>query len=284
MLRNIVIDIEMLLDTRYGVIEKLRPGQAETICSSNEYRFRNHERLWELCGVTKEEWLSVWDNRGASVINNSMMTLLMASIPSFIADLNSVVMGNNPGLSDIRFLINTYPFNLDENVKLALISAITTQFSTTCEVRTIYSDWSNLTPLQCKDKNIIQMFVYDITQYCQRCFPDTTEWSVDNVPTPNESLTIVSPKIIRDFFNDYGEVEALGVELPEGNDGFTITKELFDLLFNYEMISVNHVCAVTRDVIDKLQNGSSNNDNGDKNRDSSNSGDSTDSFNSNLSD
>lgn len=261
MLRNIVIDIEMLLDTRYGVIKQFKPDQVEDICSSDAYRFRDHERLWEFCQISKEQWVSAWDNRGGNVLTQSVMSLLVASIPSYIADLNSVVQSNNPGLSDVRFLINTYPYNLSEEVKLALIEALTQQFSTTCEIKTIYSDWSNLSPAHCKEKNIIQMFIYDFTLYCQRCFPDSGNWSVDNVPTPNEELTIVSPKIIRDYFSDINEINELGVELPNGNDAFTITKELFDLLFNFELISVNHVCAVTRDVINKLQNGSVTNDN-----------------------
>lgn len=258
MLRNIVIDIEMLLDTRYGTLMRTVPDEALNVVNSTEYRFREHEDIWKFTSMEKERWDKAWELRDLVTLSKSLMTLLVADFPSFIADLNSVVKGNNPGLSDVRFLINTYPYKINESAKIRLLEVLQEQFSTTCEIRTVNLPWSKLAPYLCKSKNIIQLFVYDFSEYCRQCFPDNGGWSEENIPTPNEELSIITPRISRDYFGDTTEIDSLGVELPMGQTPFTITKELMDLICNLEFISTNHVCAVTPKVVEIIKRGKEN--------------------------
>lgn len=256
MLRNIVIDLDMLLDTRAGTLRRIIPQEeVERLINTPEYRLRSHERMWELCSITKEQWESGWELRDEITLAYSKPSLAMADFPRLLADLNNVVAGNNPGLSDVRFIINTYPYTISPKSKLQIASAVQYNFSTTCEVVTASLDYSRLSPALCKERNIIMMFVYDIMKYNQACFPDDAGWSMDNMPTPNEELIIITPRIDRDYFDKRDEIEDLGVKLPHGVSSFEISMELFRLIYGLEFANASYVCEVTEEVRERIRKG-----------------------------
>lgn len=256
MLRNIVFDLDILLDTRAGTLRRIIPmNEAERVINSEAYRLRSHERIWELCSITKEQWEDGWALRDETTLAFSKPTLAMADAPKLLADLNSVVAGNNPGMSDVRFVINTYPYTLKPEVKARIASAIQYNFSTTCEVVTASLDYSRLSPAHCKDRNIVLMFVYDIMKYNQACFPDDAGWSMDKMPTPNEELTIITPRIDRDYFDKRNEINDLGVVLPHGISQFEISMELFRLIYGLEFVNSSYVCEVTEEVRKRISEG-----------------------------
>lgn len=256
MLRNIVIDLDMLLDTVAGTLRRIIPlEEVETLINSSAYRMRTHNRMWEMCSITEQQWEDGWALRDEVTLAYSNPTLAQADFPRLMVDLNNVVAGNNPGLSDVRFIINTYPYTLDQKTKAKIASACQYNFSTTCDVVTATLDYSRLSPAHCKERNIIMMFVYDIMKYNQACFPDDAGWSMDNMPTPNEELIVITPRIDRDCFNKRSEINDLGVELPHGISQFEISMELFRLIYGLEFSNVSYVCEVTKDVRKRISEG-----------------------------
>lgn len=256
MLRNIVIDLDIILDTRAGTLRRIIPKEeVETLINSTAYRNRTHDRMWELCSITQQQWEDGWALRDEITLAHSRPTLAMADMTKMIADLNSVVNGNNPGLSDVRFLLNTYPYTIKEINRQRLASALQYNLSTNCEVMTVALDNSRLSPAACKDRNIIMYFVYDIMKYNQQCFPDDGGWSIDNLPTPNEELVVITPRIDRDYFNGRKEIADLGVQLPKGTSPFSIGMELFQLLYGLEFVNTSYACEVTEAVRERIQKG-----------------------------
>lgn len=256
MLRNIVIDLDMLLDTRAGTLRRIIPlEEVEQVINSETYRLREHERIWEMCSISKEDWEAGWSLRDETTLAFSKPTLAMADFPRLLADLNKVVEGNNPGLSDVRFIINTYPYNLSPEVKAKIASACQYNFSTTCDVVTATLDYSRLSPSLCKERNIIMMFIYDIVKYNQACFPDDVKWSMENLPTPNEELTVVTPRIDRDHFGERKDIDELGVELPKGISSFEISVELLRLIYGIEFANASYVCEVSEEVWTRISQG-----------------------------
>lgn len=259
MLRNIVIDLDMMLDTVAGTLRRIIPvAEVEALINTEKYRTRTHDRMWELCSITKQQWEDGWALRDEITLSRSKPTLAMVDIVKLVGDLNSVVEGNNPGMSDVRFLINTYPYTIDPRRKAQLASALQYNFSTSCEVATISLDYSRLSPAHCKDRNIIFMLIYDFMKYNQACFPDDGGWSIDNLPTPNEELTIGTPRIDRDYFSKRQETKDLGVELPHGVTEFEISAELYQLLFGLEFLNTSYVCEVTEEVRERISKGYAN--------------------------
>lgn len=261
MLRNIVIDLDMLLDTRAGTLRRII-GEEETnnLINSDAYRLRDHEKMWKISTIDRQSWEDGWSLRDEMTLARSRPTMVMADMPRFLADLNSVVAGNNPGISDARFLINTYPYTLKPETKAKIASACQYNFATTCEVQTISLDYSRLSPVQCKDRNIILLFIYDIVKYNQVCFPDDVKWTMDNLPTPNEELTIITPRINRDCFNEHDEIKDLEVELPKGVSDFEISMELLQLIYGLEFVNTSYVCEVSEEVLDRIKKGHDNAD------------------------
>lgn len=256
MLRNIVVDLEILLDTRAGTLKRIIPRkEVEQLINSEAYRLRTHERMWELCSITEQQWEDGWALRDEVTLSRSAPTLAMADFPRLVSDLNSVVAGNNPGLSDVRFLVNMYPYKLSDKTKQQIVSALQYNFSTTCEVQSISLDYSRLSPAHCKDRNIIMMFIYDIMKYNQACFPDDAGWSIDNLPVPNEELAIITPRIDRDYFNTRNEIKDLGVVVPHGISEFEISMELFQLIYGLEFVNSSYVCEVTGEVRERISKG-----------------------------
>lgn len=256
MLRNIVIDLDMLLDTRAGTLRRIiGEEKANEIINSEAYRLRDHEKLWELAGIDKDTWDAGWELRDEVTLSRSLPTLVMADMPRFLTDLNNVVAGNNPGISDARFLINTYPYKLSKEVKAKIATACQFNFSTACDVETISLDYSRLSPVQCKDRNIILLFVYDIMKYNQTCFPDDVKWSMDNLPTPNEELVVITPRINRDCFSKRDEITDMGVELPHGITDFEISMELIRLIYGLEFVNSSYACEVTEEVLERIRKG-----------------------------
>lgn len=259
MLRNIVIDIDILLDTRAGTLRRIIPlEEVESLINTEAYRTRTHERMWELCSITQQQWEDGWVLRDEATLAHSKPALAMADFPRFLGDLNHVVAGNNPGLSDVRFIINTYPYTIKPENKVKLASAIQYNFSTECDVVTASLDYSRLSPAHCKERSIILMFVYDIMKYNQDCFPDDGGWSMDKMPTPNEELTIITPRLDRDAFDVRQEMNDLGVQLPKGISQFEISMELFRLIYGLEFVNSSYVCEVTEEVRERIVKGREN--------------------------
>lgn len=270
MLRNIVIDLDILLDTRAATLRRIIGiEEAEKVINSKAYRLRDHERMWEIAPIDKEKWEAGWSLRDEVTLSYSRPCLAMADFPRLIADLNNVVKGNNPVLTDVRFLINTYPYKLSTERKAQIVSAVQYNFSTTCEVMHVSLDYSRLSPAQCKDRNILLLFIYDIAKYNQICFPDDGGWSIDNLPTPNEELTVITPRIDRDMLGNRDEIKDLEVKLPHGISQFEISMELFQLIYNLEFVNSSYVCEVTDKVRERISGGYKNaNDNRGGNDDS----------------
>lgn len=256
MLRNIVIDLDILLDTRAATLRRIIGiEETEKVINSDAYRLRDHERMWDVAPIEREKWEDGWALRDEITLSYAKPCLAMADFPRLVADLNSVVKGNNPVLTDVRFLINTYPYKLSAERKAQIVSAVQYNFSTTCEVMHVSLDYSRLSPAQCKDRNILLLFIYDIAKYNQACFPDDAGWSMDNLPTPNEELTIITPRIDRDVFGGRKEIDELEVALPHGVSQFEISMELFQLIYNLEFVNASYVCEVTEKVRARISEG-----------------------------
>lgn len=262
MLRNILVELDAFMDTRGGTLRRTVPDEAMDVINSREYRFREHNEMHKLCSIDEDRWKEAWKLRDAKTVYNSGITLLVPEFINVIREIQSIIDGNNPELTDIRLLINIYPYKLTQDQEEAIITGIRETLSLNCEVATVYLPLNQIDPADCARLNIFMLFLYNFTDWIQAAYGDEKKWSENNLPRSNDGLTVVAPRIKEDRLGIQKEIDDLkvqGVELPES---FELTAETFNLLFRLEFITANSFCELTEEakriIAEGMKNGASN--------------------------
>jgi len=121
-MQNVLIDIDALIDTRVALIFQKFPSKFRDM---DLYKFvtRNHNRVWDVIGVTEEEWMEVWDDRDSIVFESAKPTNLLVNLKQII--VSKYVEGNTSPVHNRLVLdINVYPYHLDTASRVEVIESV----------------------------------------------------------------------------------------------------------------------------------------------------------------
>ena len=117
--QDVLVELDTLLDTRFGLLCQRFPSQVPTV-NMEEYVNRNHNKLHEIFSVNKNEWESAWEQRDLTVLKHSHVTSLGKTLGRLM--MSHKVRGDTSPIHDrLHVLVNYWPYKLDE----ALIEAFT---------------------------------------------------------------------------------------------------------------------------------------------------------------
>lgn len=120
MKQRALIDIDMILDTRYGVMKRMNPQIAETLIRDDKYRARNHDKFDRLTDGRIDQ-----DTFDRLYREYSVETLAHAKMTDFVYALRRDILSfsiHHEKVSEIErleFYINIHPYDLnDEEAEL----------------------------------------------------------------------------------------------------------------------------------------------------------------------
>lgn len=114
MRQRALIDIDLLLDTRYGTIKRIDETIADALVGSNLYRERHHDNFDLLTNgkIDREVYKALYARRDEETLFNSKMTDFVYHLRTdILKGLDN--MDRGVLIDSIEIDINTYPYNLD---------------------------------------------------------------------------------------------------------------------------------------------------------------------------
>lgn len=147
MKQRALIDIDMLLDTRYGTLRRMDPALAEALVGSNQYRSRNTDRFDLLSNgcVDQNKYEELYRNRDVE-------TLFMSRMTDFLYFLRMDVKRAVPEIArgvevgETSFDINLYPYDLLPEEAETIRRSIARYIPTLAEVNVVNITPEELTP------------------------------------------------------------------------------------------------------------------------------------------
>lgn len=183
-----LVFIDMILDTRYGILHQISESLADLVASSDAYRTRYHDRFGSITNgqVSDEEFAERFAKRDVETLFHSKMT-------DFIHDLRRDTLegirdiDRGVGIELLHFDINTWPFKLDKKSAETIRRAVSHYIPQPATVGITYIEPAELTPTFL-DNNYEMMAIYDHEDWLG---PQTD--AVIKRPIPN--TVILTPQI-----------------------------------------------------------------------------------------
>lgn len=148
----LLVDLDMLLDTRLATVARLNADQAAALIETT-YRERVNDDFRRLIdGFDQEAFRSLYRERGEDTL-----TLQMARPTGFVVALAMICnslqkqMIETPLVDSITVEINTWPYTFTEDEKEALVESISTYTSIDTKVRATRLSPQQITPALLKE-------------------------------------------------------------------------------------------------------------------------------------
>ncbi|AEH03593.1 hypothetical protein AVT69_gp168 [Pseudomonas phage PhiPA3] len=153
MLKRILIDLDALLDTRLGTIQRICPEAAVDLVKTRDYWTREND-FWDVLTkgrITNEQFAEAYAERGgqntADTLNASVMTGIMPFLMRVLAEDNVNRMDNmgNP-LDEVCVCVNIHPYDLDGEYKEQLVEIIKELYGQSTTVEIVKHSMEELSP------------------------------------------------------------------------------------------------------------------------------------------
>ncbi|AQT28094.1 putative virion structural protein [Vibrio phage pVa-21] len=160
--QNLLIDLDTLIDTRFGLIYQRFPKAFRKL---DVYAFctRDHNRIWELLGCDEKTWAAQWDKRDIATIESSKPTALLLNLKEII--VARYAQGKtSPVHHPMTISVNTYPYRLSKEALDEIKASVKHWTFSDIEVHTVHLAPAMLTPDAIKT-NYQSLFIYDWVEW-----------------------------------------------------------------------------------------------------------------------
>lgn len=194
---GIYVALDVLLDTRIGTVAKLCGNDVAANVLSANYHARLDDKF---PSVDVDAYKAMYAKRDLETLSLSTLTGAMAFLQTITSSLMQQVL-TRPYHDGVRVVVNTYPYQLDEEDNQLLLDGLAEKMSVFARVEipfkleTIFKSDIELTPEFCKD-NFAAMLMYEYDNwfflqqhaFIKRPAPEVTVYApaIYHVQTPTE--------------------------------------------------------------------------------------------------
>lgn len=189
MKQRALIDIEMILDTRYGVLSRMDPVLAEELVRTDRYRNREHDRFDRLTDgrIDQTEYERLYNER-------SVETLLFAKMTDFVYGLRrdianfGIQQAAAADIERLEFHINAYPYNLLEEEAEIIRRAVARYLPPPADVCVVNTPPQDLSP-EVVFNSYEMLAFYNHEDWLRHHYADTL------LKTPLPTTVLITPRI-----------------------------------------------------------------------------------------
>ena len=197
----VLVDLDVLLDTRIATLFKIDPVEAIAILDKG-FCSRTTDDLEGVTEViTNDEYLKAYGARDVDTLKQARLTNYIFELASVVGQLALELANDDTRVEDPCIVLNYYPYkDLDEDTLADIVYAIGCYTTDAIEIRVAYYEPSQLDLKFLKENDILTYVTYDFQKWFENNFNVRKGKSVI-IPYPK--LTIVAPKIMpkADSFN-----------------------------------------------------------------------------------
>lgn len=143
---SVYVDLESLIDTRLVLFHEFDKKYTEKILEDGTYFIRIAD---ELSYSDSETFSRIYKDRNKKTIFGALPTGMYETLFEYLAQAKNIITTEN--VDDIKLTVNTYPFELEKELKKYFVYGIGKKIQNIVDVEVIYKDTREITPLYIKD-------------------------------------------------------------------------------------------------------------------------------------
>ena len=199
---RILISLDALLDTRIGTIARMDQNLALRVLSQG-YHVRKSDFF---PGVDKQLFDEMYAKRDLETLRISQCTNIVLVIKDFVTSIITSAI-NTPYIDDCEIVINTYPYDIDEQTIKLIKQALMFWVNRFATIDHVHLSDEELTPSLIKDNyDVLYMYSYEHWLDCQTNNFEKTQITRVDLYVPaisfNHDLT---DKMIKDIKDETGQ-------------------------------------------------------------------------------
>lgn len=230
MIATLVTELDVLLDTRLGLIDTLDSAAAVRLFKNKAYYLRERDEFESLCGIPQGLYEERWKHRNMQVLRHSINTPATDLVHYGLAQLEHRSV-SDPEIEGVSLVVNAYPYQPTKAEAHALEIAIARVAGIQSTVKLIYEPWEAFTVKRCR--GYTGLVLYNHLDWFKLHWEELFSLGMPQV-------TMVVPKLIRGegITGEMLHVDGLGRELNPWSDGALSMLEYVGL----EFVDVKHFC------------------------------------------
>lgn len=158
--QTILVELDCLLDTRLGTLNRLDPAAVDRVLFSGKYHERESD---EFDGVDMERYRALYVARNRETLMHSAPTNCFAFVREFVGMLrNQALELNNPMAGEIKIAVNLWPYQLSEEEVSEVGKSLAVRLGGVAPVELVYLSTADLTPDHVRNSyHTLVMYEYD---------------------------------------------------------------------------------------------------------------------------
>lgn len=247
MKHNILIDLDVLLDTRIATLVQLDPEEAVKILKSG-YSSRTTDDLSGIdTTITTEEYKTAYAKRDIETLKTSRMTNYIFELAMTVKQLTENLAKDNTRVKDPCVVINYYPYkDLDTEVLSQIVYAIQQHITTAVDIKTVYLEPDKLDLKALKNLEILTYITYDFKTWFETSFSIAKG---KNAIISYPKFTIVVPKIMPEL-TSFDQLDADSRQILQNKTPFEFMKLYWAPMFGIEYCPIELMSLLDTTIVD----------------------------------
>lgn len=229
----LLIDLDALLDTRLGTIEKLNPQAAEE-CIENGFTKRAVDDVELFTDkITNGEYKEAYSKRDVETLKRSRLTNMIFPLSDMIKQMDLNIMQEQGVISDGCVVINHYPYKLTKEEASTIRNSVMDYIGGGIKVHMAEFPYDQLNIQEMKRKDIRTFITYNSEQWFNEVLVNAPKSSI----IANPQMDVIIPKMVirKDAMDQFTKRD---IELMGSNDIFDTMRLVMAPMFGVEFFPI----------------------------------------------
>ena len=247
MKHNILIDLDVLLDTRITTLVQLNPEEAVKILDAGYCSRPTDDMTYFKTSITNDEYTTAYANRNIDTLKNSRMTNYIFELAITVKQLTEDLAKDNTRVTDPCVVINYYPYkDLDTETLEQIVYAIEQYVTTAIDIKTVCLEPDKLDLRALKALDILTYITYDFQLWFESVF---TVSKGKNSIISYPKFTLIAPKIMPKI-DSFDRLDGDARKILQNKSPFEFMKLYWAPMFGLEYCPVELMSLIDTGIID----------------------------------
>lgn len=247
MKHNILIDLDVLLDTRIATLVQLDPDEAMRLLESGFTSRVTDDLSGMNSTISNEAYQEAYKNRDVETLKTSRMTNYIFELAILIKQMTENLAKDNTRVLDPCVVINYYPYKeLDDEVLKQIIYAVEQYITTAVTIKSVYLSPEELDLKAMKSSDILTYITYDFQVWFESAF-SIKKGRNGIISYPK--LTIIAPKVMPKV-DSFDHLDADSKKILQNKTPFEFMKIYWAPMFGIEYCPIEMMSLIDTAIID----------------------------------
>lgn len=193
MKHNLLIDLDVLFDTRLGVVNAFNSELGEKLVES-AWRHRLADDPSTFIDMSKTQFDELYRNRNKRALQCTTLTNFIIELGDMISDLQNMIAIDAGRIKESCILLNLYPYtDLTEAEVEGFVIGLHAYIGHEIPIKPVFYKPEDLTMSMLKSEEILTYIVYDFSLWINSIY--NLKLGKEHV-VPYPQLTVVTPEIL----------------------------------------------------------------------------------------